>query len=345
MARHTRVRLAVGLSPRMAVDPRIVEALTRLKPGAPPTEAQYVARDADVLGRGWNMMARAETVLLAGQPLRALVHGCTGVGKSTELARWRAGLAGRVDVVYLRCDQAWALPAELGRAVAAMLPGHRPPVGPYDGDDVRDVIAAITARTGRPVLVIVDGTDLVGDPASWFGPRGEAADRRLPPMVLTAPHAWCLQAGPGDRDEAIDAVWHLPPFPVVNDDGSPNEPVIEYLAAGLARRLDQLDILESPDLLRRIARQSAGVPRFAITLLRQAVLAAAEGTVVRAAHVLEAEREVRQDLRQGIGPDVLSAAQRRPDLAPVSLHVSGAVLSYEGPTHRFFALHPLLAPT
>lgn len=331
----------------MAVSPRIVEALNRLRPGAPPTPEQYMPR-------GWNAMERAEALLLAGQPLHALVHGCTGVGKTTEMLQWPGALSGRVAVVYSRISTnvpyaSSAAFALWGAMTSAERDGVEPAVvtalqaGAAVGPQCAERLAAIvTGSRGTPVLLVMDGADLLSEAEAgeWFGPGGAVADRRLPPAVMTAPHAWCLRSAPSDRDGDIDAVFHLPPFPVIHEDGSPNSQAIESLANGLERRLDGLDVLETPGLLQRIARQSGGVPRYAVVLLRQALLAAAGGGLVGSSHVLEAERELRQDLEQGL--DGWNATRDLPTAVPLRLRVSGAVLTYEGETKRFVVWHPLL---
>lgn len=188
--------------------------------------------------------------------------------------------------------------------------------------------------SGRPVLLLIDGTDLVGDATGWFGPGKWPLGGLAASVVFTAPHAWCLTSGPGDRDERINAVWHLPPFPVIDEGGGPAPRVITHLADGLRRRLGDADLLEEPTLMDRIVRSSGGVPRHAVILLRESILAAAGQDQLRIAHVLDAERELRQDLLHTV------RASGRPTPA---MHVSGALLSYEGPTRRFQVEHPLLA--
>ena len=246
--------------------------------------------------RGWNAMERAEALLLAGQPLHALVHGCSGVGKTTELLRWREALAGRIEVIYTRLPLDGHYANSVGRALwAAMSVTERH--GLEQNMGAQSFAERIVAMRHQPLLMLMDGGDLVDEfqAGQWFGPGGVVADHRLPSAIITAPHAW-------------------------------------QLADGLASRLAGLDILETPDLLLRIARQSGGVPRYAVVLLRQAVLAAAGGTVVRSAHVLEAERELRQDLEQGIGSALDHG--RPPIDFPLRHRVSGAILTYEGETKR-----------
>lgn len=110
----------------MGVDSRMVAALRRLNPGEPADAHDYIARDETVLERGWNALERAETVLLAGQTLCALMHGCTGVGKTTEFGRWVQALAPIAEVVQVRLvnAQPWDVHETIARRLAVVLPGR-----------------------------------------------------------------------------------------------------------------------------------------------------------------------------------------------------------------------------
>lgn len=339
----------------MAADPRFIEALRRLNPGAPPSEEEYIPRDA-ASGRGWNVLERIETLLLAGTHLKGLLHGCTGIGKSSEFARWNTALAGRVVVVpvAVREVDAESVLAEVVERVfeaserlgtpgaadrrqrfvawgASLMAG----IPMFDLDTaLRHEREQLRAAGHGEVLVLFDGMDLMPpeDIDTVFGPTGTMLGGYQPPFVATVPHTWALRSGPGARHEGIDAVWHLPPLAVIDEKDATQEVVVERIVVGLTRRLGDASLLEAPALLRRIAIQSGGVPRHAVILMRQAILAAAGSAIVRAEHVLEAERELRQDLLHSV---TASSATSQAFL-------SGAMLLYEGRDSRFERPHPLL---
>ncbi len=339
----------------MAVDPRFIEALRRLNPGAPPTEEEYIPRDA-ASGRGWNVLERVETLLLAGTHLRALLHGCTGIGKSTEFARWKRALEGRVVVVPVTVRAldgdavlaqvvlgAFEASARLGTPGAAeRSEAFLAYWEAWNGDPPRDDVDSalrnerlqIEAAGHGALLVLFDGMDLMPPEEidDVFGAAGSMLGEAQPPFVATVPHTWALRSGPGSRHEGVDAVWHLPPLAVIDEKDVAQDAVLDRIVVGLTRRLGDASLFESPALLRRIAIQSGGVPRHAVLLLRQALLSAAGSTLVRAEHVLEAERELRQDLLHSV-----TFGQATPQA-----YLSGAMLSYEGRDARFERPHPLL---
>lgn len=344
----------------MAADPRFVQALRRLNPGGPPGDGEYIARDA-ANGRGWNVLERIETLLAAGTHLRALLHGCTGVGKSSEFARWQRHVQGRLvvrvttdslDVEHIRwglVDQLVGEAEERGARRAGELRERVDMIGnaPMEDEEAswassrlfEDVMESLRIHDPHEdLLILIDGLDLVSEKAiaTAFGPRGSLLETDLPPFVATVPHTWAISGGPSARHDAIEAVWHLPPLGVIDEAGNPQEEILDRVVVGLAARLGDPGVFESPDLLHRIALNSGGVPRHAVILLRQALLAASGSPKVRAEHVIEAERELRQDLRHSLG---VGGVRR----ATPQAYLSGAILSYEGSEARFERPHPLLA--
>lgn len=345
-------------------NPEIVEALRRLNPTQPPGSAEFIGREQALPGRGWDLPDRLVPLLLAGNRFRGLLHGATGVGKSTELARWEMDLRGQINVVRVELRPAANLETSLFGALAdvaaqrgsrtaagqlALAVGAantgltRPAVRPTD---LRDAIQLLT-EPDRPTLLLIDGAELWPDAAA-FGPGSVFCGEDLPALVATAP-SWIISQPSEARDTRFDHVWHLPPFPVADSGGKPNPTVIEHFASGLQTRFAGLDIWDrSDEPLRRVAWSSGGIPRHAVTLLRSAVLAGARIGRVSSGHVLQAERELRQDLEQGLRPADLDALRMtvRDDrfyFGDPRLVATGAVICYEGRDRRYWRLHPLLA--
>lgn len=345
---------------RMDWNPQIVEALRRLDPATPPNEHAHVARDAALPGRGWDLPDRLVPLLLAGSRFRALLHGCVGVGKSTELLRWERELAPfatvvRVDVAPTGDVRETVLEAIL---VAARTEARRHgllQLGPnYISTaserflTVANLVEQLVEVRARPVLLLLDGLDLL-DPTSAnavFAPGSVLCHDDLPALVSTAPQSMVMLEPRDSRDPRFGDAWHLPPFPVLFLDGSPNEEVVRILADGLLRRLDGLDIFESPEVARRVAFASAGIFRHAVIILRSAILAAARLGRVSPGHVLGGERELRQDiehgLREGDIDTLREVARTNTFYGAPRLVTMGAVVPYEGPERRYWLPHPLL---
>lgn len=302
----------------MPVSPAIVEALKRTDPSVPADEADYAIRPAPE-GGPWDKLDELDTLLGAESRFRILLHGSTGVGKTTEMLRWTKLLGDRGRRVMYRHAAA-----------------HHESVGS---------LLAYSRVNGIEVLLL-DGLDLdVDGLADNFGPGAPLADPSNPALIAAAPHS-LARTSAAVRDPVF-TVWHLPPFPVLTRGQRPNAAALDALAHGLQRRLPDPSILERQTLLRRIALASGGVPRDALRILRAALLAAAPAGVVNVAHVMRGERELRQDLEQGLvaGDEVVLAramGARGTFLGDQRLAVSGAILPYEDADGRYWLPHPLL---
>lgn len=329
----------------MTVRSQVVEALARINLGVPASGEAYVGRGWKGAPHGWDLPERLEVLLAAGYQFRALLVGTVGVGKTTELERWEEVLADRVEVIRVALPTVENWQNELEGAVWSALGQHRVVRNrPRSGADVwRD----IERGTGRRVLVLVDGLDrLTQDEARRaFGPGTRLCAPHLPAIVYTASH-YVLLWNLSDRDDRFEQVWHLPPFPVLTRAGQADEGTVEHLKRGLQRRLTGTNVLEHTKLLYRVVLASGGVPRNALRILRGALLSAASKGRVNASHLLEGEREVRQDLEQPLVPgdrDVLIRAFESGEFSgDPRLVTSGAILPYEGEEGRYWLPNPLL---
>jgi hypothetical protein len=343
-----------------------LEALRRLDPSRPALEEEYVARSFDGAPRGWPWPERLRLLLDAGGRPRVLLHGAVGSGKTSELLRWKRALepayACRMVLVggglqledvfdaiqtTLRSDVHDRLSS--GFANARHRRGERSAI---PRDAWFEVMAAVyndSVEARRPLVLLIDGTDRVRDEAAplLFGPGSPLTRPELPPMICTAPNALLATDPNVSRDAGFDVPLHLPPFPVVDAEGKTDVAAVRWLALGLERRLHGLDLMEEETLLERVARSSAGIPRDAVRILRAAVLAALDAPKVQARHVIEGEREVRQDLEQALQPSDLKALRRVEETSHYfgasRLVTAGAVVAYEGRERRYWRAHPLLA--
>jgi hypothetical protein len=319
----------------MAVSAAIVEALRRLDTTRPPQAGQYIDRTVPGVGRGWDLPKRLEVLVAAGSQFRALLHGAVGVGKTTELYRWSAALQAlpklRAPVVTMPPFAEFRSPEGVRQFSSWIADQHRKYLQPRE-----------------KLVLLVDGLDLLS-PAQTddaFGSGSPLFSPDVPPVVYAAPHSVILQA-PAKRAPQIDQVWHLPPFPVLDARHRPDPRVVEHVVKGLEARIGDLAVLEDARWLRRIAIASGGVPRSAIRILRGALLAAADAGKVNAAHVLEGERELRQDLEAALEQHDVDqlhfAFESGVYRGDPRLVVSGTILPYEGVNpDRYWVPHPLL---
>lgn len=349
----------------MAARATIIEALKRLNPASPAEADWYVERSWEGLSRGWDLPDRLEVQIEAGYRVRALLHGAIGAGKSTELGRWAAALAPRVTVLQVkvvrRPPESAVSATELAFREAlrsAFVARGEPEVADRcvarDRDFFRyslpSLFEALQEPVGKPVLLLVDGLDLLDDEQARtaFGPGSRLLADSLPSVVFAAPHAHVALTPRELRAAELDQIWHLPPFGVVNEDGAPDAPAISALAAGLARRIGDLDVLvgDVTAMLERVAFFSGGVPRDAVRILREAVIAAAGAGRVHFGHIEAGIREIRQDLAQSLTPNDISALeavrrnQSHEGAAP--LVATNAVLGYQGRGRVYWLPHPLL---
>jgi hypothetical protein len=328
----------------MQVSSQMMEALKRLEPAKIAEDAVRVEREATVMGRRWDLPDRLVTIMQAGLPIKALLYGCIGVGKTTEFARWqnelkKAGLSsitlniitnqGRPEQASLRLEST-AMPFIPGTYTAALLLDER-------------------WLAYSKTVFLIDGLDLLSaeEALQWFGPGGFLSRVTLS-LVATAPHTLVMLRPKSDIDPNFQDAWHLPAFPVIQEDGNPNQLVMQHLASGFARRFERLQIIESHSTLERLAFSSAGIPRHMVLLLRAAVLAGSGMGKVLPVHVLDAERELRQDLEHGLKDgdetilkEVMRTKQFRGEPRLANL---GAVVPFEGKERRYWLPHPLLWP-
>lgn len=344
----------------------MLEALRRLDPSRPALDEDYIARGFDDAPRGWPWPERLRLLLDAGGRPRVLLHGAVGSGKTSELLRWKRALEDRYECLpigvggSLKVEDIFIAIAD---AADRLLPigltellegawsdrGARRTVPPDAWFDVIGTWYNRTCKAKRPLVLLIDGTDRVRDEAAplLFGPGSPLTRPELPPLVCTAPNALLAMDPNATRDAGFDVPLHLPPFPVIDAAGKTDVTVVVWLAAGLARRLKGLDLVEDHTLLERVARSSAGIPRDAVRILRAAVLAALDSPKIQARHIVEGEREVRQDLEQALQPDDVEALcgveATGQYFGPPRLITAGAVVAYEGKERRYWRPHPLLA--
>lgn len=327
------------------MDPRIIEALKQLNPGSPAAAGVYVGRAVEGRARTWTLPERLRVLLAAGERFRVLMHGCVGVGKTTELDAIERALG--VDNTVLRVAVRLGANDRVDNAAHEQV--HRALIS-YLGAQVtlEDAYAQARQKSGRPLVILVDGVDLASEErtASALATGSWMAADWLPPIVYVVSHS-IITWGPHQRDPAFDTPAHLAPFPVIRSDGRPDADAILHFGDGLARRLPDPRIIGGRDLLYRIALSSGGIPRDAIHILRAALIAAADVGHVNEAHVLEGERELRQDLDQSLRPgdaDILDEVNDKAwYVGDASLVIKRAVLPYDDPAgERYWRVHPLL---
>jgi hypothetical protein len=318
---------------------RVVEALKQLLAHEPAPDEVYVERSAPG-SVAWPWPARLELLVDAGQRPRLLMHGPIGVGKSTELLRWERRLreAGR-PVVRLAVRSAdiedrFLVNKILGQAFQLV---HS------EAENSGDLWA--WARKWHGIL-LVDGLDLAPPPvvSSLFGPSTHLVQPDCPAVVYVAPNSLLTVNPATDRDPRFDEVAYVAPFPVLDESHRANREVVDWLAAGLRRRLKAVDLPVEDAVFAIAAFASGGIPRDAIRILRNAIILSADATVVSAGAALAGRREVRQDLEQSLTVEEHDAVKRG-DWANHrnSLIQRNAVLVYEGAERRYEVLHPLLA--
>ena len=349
----------------MSARATIIEALKCLNPASPAEADWYVERSWEGLARGWDLPDRLELQIEAGYRVRALLHGAIGVGKSSELNRWAGLLGSRVTVllvrVVLRPQDSATQAVDLamreslrGAYIALEAPEESERCVATDAGFFRyslhPLFEALAALTLKPTVLLVDGLDLLDEEQARavFGLGSRLTSDTLPSVVYVAPHRHVALTPREQRAAELDQIWHLPPFGVVDESGAPNPSAVSALAAGLARRIGHLDLLvgDAAALLERIAFYSGGIPRDAVRILREAVIAAAGAGRVHFGHVEAGIREIRQDLAQSLTPTDLAAlaAVRRSQSheGAAGLIAVNAVLGYQGRDRVYWVPHPLL---
>ncbi len=354
----------------MSVSPSIIQALKKLNPALPPAEDEYLSRDWEGMPRSWDLPERIQVLLGAGYRVKALLHGAIGVGKSTELSRWAKALGSDAFVVtgtvtapskritQLGLDLLGQTRRRLEREGSAQAQSLSEQILKTDvskemnglGPNFRTCMEAIESYAGRPILFLIDGTDLfdADEAALAFGPAGPFGMREIPSAVFVAPHAFLTLGSREERAASFEHVWNLPAFGVQNRDGSENHAAMGRLAEGLARRLDGVDAFVDPldDTLRRVAWLSGGVPRDAIRILHAAVLSAAKAGRVNRIHLVRGIQEVQQDLAQSLRDEdwrlLGRVAETGNHQGARELIGHNAILAYEGERERYWRPHPLL---
>lgn len=309
----------------MPVSPEFIEALRRLDPAQTPTEEQWIDRPEEVMGRGWDLADDLRVLLEVGAPIRVLLHGAVGVGKTTELRRLIGGLEAGQDISLIIYNYTKGLSSHY------------------------DISSYINKSKSK--LIIIDGLDLISfdDVFRLIESGTSLCDENLPPVIYVMPHDTMLSISREDIDSRFTKVYHLPPFPVQLPGKKQNSGAIDHMALGLKKRLQDLPVPIDDLTYRRIAYHSAGIPRHAINLLRHLILSAARKNRHLPTHLLEAERELRQDLEQALrdGDELIlqrthsAAAHTWSDASPRLIRNS-VLLPYEGPERRYWCVHPLL---
>jgi hypothetical protein len=330
------------------LDPRIIDALRRLDPARPADASEYIDRNVEGKPRSWDLVERLRVLVAAGQRPRILLHGAIGVGKTTELDAIERSLTEVTTIrVALNLGADSRLDGRAAKQIAQAVNAKAQGLGWSSTGRVEDAVPELESRTQRPVLVLVDGLDLINDSDrahATFGPGTALTGPAFPAMVLTAPHAMITWSG-AERDAAFDEVHHLPAFALCKPDGSPNAAALLYFAEGLRRRIS-MSIIDN-QLLLRAALYSAGIPRDAVRILRAALVAAATVGKVNAAHLLAGERQVRHDregaLRPG-DPEILAEVAKHGNyVGDARLIERGALVAYERDDgSRYWRPHPLL---
>lgn len=353
----------------MAVAPQIIAALKRLNPTAPAGVEQYVPRDGRDGSRGWDQPERLEALISAGYPVRALLHGAIGVGKTTEILRWINGLQSTFLIAHVKVagsqlsqlgaeygGYGWGPDGALAQILREAVEDWQRSAGAWDPEEVDDPLAnpwplvgRLAQQRGKALLLLIDGTDLLPSdslPLALTRIRNTLSDS-VAGLVCVAPHA-PLAANPEILHAAgYNYQWHLPAFPVVRRDGSRDVAVTAHLASGLAQRLVNLDVLEDPEFcFTEASYYSGGVPRDAIRILHSALLAAARVGKVNSYHLTMGLREVRQDLSQPLHPSdwltLREVARTGNPMGARSLIAGNAILAYETEQDRYWRPHPLL---
>ncbi len=307
---------------RMPDQDELIEALRRLDPGKPPPDDHYVDRTA----YRWSLPEKLPLLLAAGHRLRLLMPGGIGTGKTTELQRMAAAM---------RSPELWTQVIQL------------------DPQNIRTLGSVIkqqmdARRKQRPhsqFLFFVDGLDRAA--LSVFGPASPLCAPGLPSVVYSAPQRMVLQSST-ERDSRFDTtLHHVAPLPVLDRNGRVDAGVVEAFAQGLKRRFQGLSVMSDIRLFRRVALASGGIPRDAVVILRSAVLAAASHGQIELAHVLEGERELRQDLMQSLSASDITLLMnvftyKSTTTAGDELAHQRAVLAYEDQDSRYWLPHALL---
>lgn len=337
-----------------------VEALKRLLTHEPAGEEHYLERSGPGSRSTWPWPDQLMPVLDAGQRPRVLLHGPIGVGKTTELMRWGRSFEGRAVHVSLSGvrDPVAASRDVLLEVIRSWL-GQGAPTA---SSDLKAAIARsdptwsglargwtqLLAGAVREPLVLVDGLDLIppSQIGAFFGPGTPLAMPELPPIVYAAPHTLVTVNAAAERDAGFDQIVHVRPFPVRRRTGERDAACCDWLAAGLRRRFDGLDLRVAPAVLDIAAEMSGGIPRDALRMLRAALLSAIDHPEVNARHIFIGLREVRQDLEQSLTePEIRALRKWEPDARPrerVALIRKNALLVYEGEQRRYELPHPLL---
>lgn len=353
-------------TPPMAINPLIIDALKRLNPTLPANDGEYVDREWEGMARGWDKLEQMELMLSAGQTVRAVLHGPIGVGKTTELRRWAKGLSGVAKVLVVSVGRPSQQLRTAKDVVGQLLDAVKLALGA--SEEERENAAAVSHQTGDgvlstllferdffsggnnlPGLLLIDGLDLLSnDQATFFGAAQNLPLDELPSVVFVGAHPWFTLTPRERRDPRLEYVWELPCFGVQQSDGTPNEPAIGTLAAGLQKRLAGAEgaFWDLPRCCEVAAYTSGGVPRDAIRILHSAVLSAAKSGKVNAANLNQGLNELRQDIAQSLSSDELKkvalvgkSLNHEGDLSLIS---KNAILPYDLPDRRYWLPHPVL---
>lgn len=350
----------------MAINPLIIDALKRLNPTLPANDGEYVDREWEGMARGWDKLEQLELMLAAGQTVRAVLHGPIGVGKTTELRRWANGLAGVAKVLVVSVGRP-PQPLRTAKDVFVHLldtveftlrlsveeMAHAADVSHQAGEGFLSTIlnecGYFSGGHNPPGLLLIDGLDLLSnDQAVFFGAAQHLPLDELPSVIFVASHPWFTLTPREQRDPRLEYIWELPCFAVQSPDGTPNEPAINTLAAGLQRRLEAAEgaFWDLPRCCEVAAYTSGGVPRDAIRILHSAVLSAAKSGKVNAANLGQGVNELRQDIAQSLSSDELKkvalVGQSLNHEGDLSLISKNAILPYDLPDRRYWLPHPVL---
>jgi hypothetical protein len=354
----------------MSFDPRLLQALRALRPDTDPGEFY--------LERGWDLPNRLVPLLLEGSPFRGLLYGATGVGKSTEFSRWARALSDVANVILVTVQAASTLWESIGRSLTSetssqinhprLTPALNTLLGVSTGvtlppeavtenrkQRVVEVLRGLPKGTGgRPVLLLIDGLELLPNAADLFRPGGALMDPDLPSLIATAPYSMPLLHGSDIAPAFLDK-WHLQPFPVLSQttdatqgrQAQPSAATVRRFAEHLRQRTGSAgELFDHPDFFDRIALMSGGVPRHAMLLLRGALLSAISQPRVTLSDVLRAERDLRQDLlaslREGDDEVMRSVEETGRFFGGEHLLRGSVVYAIEGERQREWTVHPLL---
>jgi hypothetical protein len=297
------------------------QAYRALDPAQGASDPVYVPRPGDPIG------LLMEEVQVRTSPLRVLLGGQRGVGKTTELLRLSGLLqAGRAGMTRWNAGEL---------LVESIL------------KDMDILLNRVSSEL--PLLVLLDGLERV--PAHQAAPFIDALRDAWAHLITVAPLPLLLAPSFSSSVSDWDRVIFLPAVSVYTPEGKPDGVGVTYMAEVIGRRTGD-GIFEDDQTLEFLILSSAGLHRELLSLAQQACMRAAVSGQTQVTHkaVQATVDDKRHEYSFHLTPpdieylrEVAESKRITADPRALPLINRNLIVSYQGES-AWFDVHPIVKP-